>query len=74
MLPQAGLDELDEFLLKKIGMISHCGFEQNMRIVANNITDELMCTHSLTGSLTHSPTHSLLLTHTTLTYLSLIPI
>lgn len=43
VLPQAGLDELDEFLLKKIGMISHCGFEQNMRIVANNITDELMC-------------------------------
>lgn len=42
-LPMAGLDELDLFLLKKIGMLSHCGFENNMKIVTNNITDELMC-------------------------------
>jgi hypothetical protein len=39
----AGLDELDEFLLKKIGMLAHCGFENDMKITYNNITDELMC-------------------------------
>jgi hypothetical protein len=43
VLPNAGLDELDEFLLKKIGMLAHCGFENNMKITYNNITDELMC-------------------------------
>lgn len=43
VLPAAGLDELDEFLLKKIGMISHCGFEEDMRIVKNNISDQLLC-------------------------------
>eukprot|EP01038_Epipyxis_sp_PR26KG_P006439 gene6439-8859_t len=43
VLPMAGLDELDNFLLKKIGMLSHCGFEQDMKIVHNNITKELMC-------------------------------
>lgn len=43
VLPKAGLDELDTFLLKKIGMLSHCGFEQDMMIKYNNITAELMC-------------------------------
>ncbi len=43
VLPMAGLDELDEFLLKKIGMLAHCGFENDMKITFNNITDELMC-------------------------------
>lgn len=43
VLPMAGLDELDEFLLKKIGMLAHCGFENDMKIAYNNITDELMC-------------------------------
>lgn len=43
ILPQAGLDALDEFLLKKIGMISHCGFENNMKITYGNVSDELMC-------------------------------
>jgi hypothetical protein len=39
----AGLDELDLFLLKKIGMLSHCGFENDMTITYSNITKELMC-------------------------------
>jgi hypothetical protein len=43
VLPMAGLDPLDLFLLKKIGMLSHCGFENDMKITYNNITDELMC-------------------------------
>ena len=43
VLPKAGLDELDNFLLKKIGMLSHCGFENDMKITLNNVTDELMC-------------------------------
>jgi hypothetical protein len=43
VLPKSGLDVLDEFLLKKIGMISHCGFEQDMKIVDHNISEELMC-------------------------------
>lgn len=43
VLPPSGLDELDDFLLKKIGMIAHCGFEENMRITLGNITDELFC-------------------------------
>lgn len=43
VLPMAGLDELDMFLLKKIGMLAHCGFENDMRITHNNVTEELMC-------------------------------
>jgi hypothetical protein len=43
VLPMAGLDELDMFLLKKIGMLSHCGFENDMQIVPGNITEELFC-------------------------------
>lgn len=43
ILPMGGLDELDEFLLKKIGMLSHCGFENDMKIMTHNITDQLMC-------------------------------
>jgi len=43
VLPMAGLDELDEFLLKKIGMLSHCGFENDMKITQRNITNELFC-------------------------------
>ena len=40
-----GLDELDELLLKKIGMLAHCGFENDMKITApsGNVTDELLC-------------------------------
>ena len=43
VLPQAGLDELDQYLLKKIGMISHCGVDSDMKILPGNITKELMC-------------------------------
>lgn len=43
VLPSAGLDVLDEFLLKKIGMIAHCGYEHNMRLLDGNVTEELMC-------------------------------
>jgi hypothetical protein len=43
VLPDAGLDELDNFLLKKIGMLAHCGFENDMKITHHNITDQLMC-------------------------------
>lgn len=43
VLPMAGLDELDEFLLKKIGMLAHCGFENDMKITFSNVTKELMC-------------------------------
>ena len=42
-MPAAGLDDLDNFLLKKIGLLSHCGFENDMKIVNGNITKELMC-------------------------------
>jgi hypothetical protein len=43
VLPMAGLDELDNFLLKKIGMLAHCGFENDMKIVYRNVSEELMC-------------------------------
>jgi hypothetical protein len=43
VLPMAGLDELDNFLLKKIGMLAHCGFENDMKIVYGNVSEELMC-------------------------------
>lgn len=43
ILPMAGLDELDDFLLKKIGMIAHCGFENDMKIAGGNVSAELMC-------------------------------
>lgn len=43
VLPMAGLDELDMFLLKKIGMLAHCGFEDDMKIVHHNVTEELLC-------------------------------
>lgn len=33
VMPQAGLDELDDFLLKKIGMLSHCGFDNEMQVL-----------------------------------------
>lgn len=43
VLPGAGLDELDHFLLKKIGMLAHCGFENDMKITTYNVTEQLMC-------------------------------
>lgn len=43
VLPQGGLDELDDFLLKKIGMLQHCGTDREMKILHGNITKELMC-------------------------------
>lgn len=43
VLPMAGLDELDNFLLKKIGMLAHCGFENDMKIVYGNVSEELLC-------------------------------
>jgi len=43
VLPLGGLDELDEFLLKKIGMLAHCGFENDMRMSPGNISKELFC-------------------------------
>lgn len=43
VLPQGGLDELDDFLLKKIGMLQHCGTDREMKILHGNITKELVC-------------------------------
>ena len=43
VLPSPGLDELDQYLLKKLGMISHCGVDKDMLILSGNITKELMC-------------------------------
>lgn len=43
VLPMGGLDELDQVLLKKIGMLAHCGFENDMKITHGNISQELMC-------------------------------
>lgn len=43
IMPQAGLDELDDFLLKKIGMLSHCGFDNEMKVLNGTITKELWC-------------------------------
>jgi hypothetical protein len=43
VLPYAGLDDLDNFILKKIGMLAHCGFENDMLITHRNVSDELMC-------------------------------
>eukprot|EP01039_Chlorochromonas_danica_P003198 gene3198-3501_t len=43
VLPMAGLDELDHFLLKKIGMLAHCGFENDMKITHGNVSEELFC-------------------------------
>lgn len=43
VLPQGGLDELDDFLLKKIGMLSHCGFDVEMKVLNGTITKELIC-------------------------------
>lgn len=43
VMPKAGLDELDDFLLKKIGMLSHCGFDNEMKIENGTITKELWC-------------------------------
>lgn len=43
ILPPPGLDELDDFLLKKIGMILHCGYSNNMKIRQDNISEELFC-------------------------------
>jgi hypothetical protein len=43
VLPRPGLDELDQYLLKKLGMISHCGVDKDMLILSGNITKELMC-------------------------------
>ncbi len=42
-MPQAGLDELDDFLLKKIGMLAHCGVDKDYKIFHGNISKELMC-------------------------------
>lgn len=42
-MPKAGLDELDDFILKKIGMLAHCGTDKQMKIVHGNISQELMC-------------------------------
>ena len=41
--PQGGLDELDDFLLKKIGMLQHCGTDREMLILHGNISKELVC-------------------------------
>lgn len=43
VLPQGGLDELDDFLLKKIGMLQHCGTDREMKILHGNISKELLC-------------------------------
>ena len=43
VLPRAGLDDLDQYLLKKLGMISHCGVDRDMVIEEGGISKELMC-------------------------------
>jgi hypothetical protein len=43
VLPTGGLDELDDFLMKKIGMMAHCGTDREMQILHGNISKELMC-------------------------------
>lgn len=43
VLPSGGLDELDDFILKKIGMLQHCGTDRQMKIFHGNISKELMC-------------------------------
>jgi hypothetical protein len=43
VMPKGGLDELDDFLLKKIGMLAHCGTDQEMVITPGNISKELIC-------------------------------
>lgn len=43
IVPQSGLDELDDFLLKKIGMVLHCGASDDMQIRHGNVTEELFC-------------------------------
>ena len=43
VLPTGGLDELDDFILKKIGMLQHCGTDREMKIFHGNISKELMC-------------------------------
>jgi len=43
VLPSGGLDELDDFIMKKIGMLTHCGTDRQMKILHGNISKELMC-------------------------------
>ncbi len=43
ILPAGGLDELDHFLLKKIGMLYHCGTDIDMKITHANVSDHLWC-------------------------------
>lgn len=43
ILPKAGLDELDQYLLKKLGMIGHCGVDKDMLIQQGGVSKELMC-------------------------------
>ena len=43
VMPKGGLDDLDDFLLKKIGMIAHCGTDKDMKITPGNISKELIC-------------------------------
>ena len=43
VLPSGGLDELDDFIMKKVGMLTHCGTDRDMKILHGNITKELMC-------------------------------
>lgn len=43
VLPSGGLDELDDFIMKKIGMLAHCGTDRQMQVLHGNISKELMC-------------------------------
>lgn len=43
VLPSGGLDELDDFIMKKIGMLTHCGTDREMQVLHGNISKELMC-------------------------------
>ena len=43
ILPPVGLDALDRLLMKKIGMLFHCGSDADMRIQYRNISDGLWC-------------------------------
>jgi hypothetical protein len=43
ILPANGLDVLDHLLLKKIGMLFHCGSDRDMLIQGRDISENLWC-------------------------------
>jgi hypothetical protein len=43
VIPKAGLDVLDELLLKKLALIEKCGAKEDLTIGYRNVSSELMC-------------------------------